>query len=121
MTRGIGIDIAQIDRYRTLGENTIRHILSPCELEEFHSLSEKSAPAFLASRFAAKEALVKALGTGFGPVMAHDLTVAHDGNGRPYFTFSEKAEALFSGLAVHLSISHERDYAAAMVVLDGKD
>ena len=62
MVRGIGVDITLNSRHGHLGANTLRHILSPAELEELAGLSDAARIEFIASRFAAKEALGKALG-----------------------------------------------------------
>lgn len=121
MLKGIGVDIVQTSRFTAIRNNTVSHILSPAELERLDSLSGQARLEFLSSRFASKEALVKALGTGFGPLSPADITVENDAAGRPYFVLSDRARPLFDGLAAHLSISHEKDYSVAMVVLDGKD
>ena len=125
MIMGIGIDVIKIARitalYDRYGDRFARRILSQKELKE---LPYKINPHhFLAKRFAVKEALVKALGTGFreGIVMP-DITLEHDAMGRPSVVFSGFLEQLciakqISG--VHVSLSDEKDYAVAMAVLEG--
>ena len=120
MIRGIGVDITLNSRHADLHDGTLRHILSPVELEELASLSGQARIQFIASRFAAKEALVKALGTGFRALAARHVSVMHDDSGRPFFSFDSQVAAIFDGVSVHLSISHERDHSVAMVVIDGQ-
>ena len=75
----------------------------------------------LAARFAAKEAFVKALGTGFVGINLKDICVHNEPSGKPVLKLNNTAEEKFvqSGAAfVHLSISHEREYTVAMVVLE---
>lgn len=120
MVKGLGIDIAETSRFSHLSENTVRHILSGEELDEYSALPEQKKAEFLSSRFAAKEAFVKALGCGFGPVMAHDITVRKDESGRPFIVLDEKHACLAEDSQILLSLSHEKDYSAAVVVIDGK-
>lgn len=121
MVRGIGVDITLNSRHGHLGANTLRHILSPAELEELAGLSDAARIEFIASRFAAKEALGKALGTGFRGLAPSLVSVVHDEAGRPSFGFDPSLVHLFDGMRVHLSISHEKDHSVAMVVLDGEE
>lgn len=123
MIIGIGTDIASIKRFQ---ENIDKHsnrfidkILAPQEKELF--AASKQQAQYLASRFAAKESLAKALGTGFrdGLIMP-DIAILSNEIGRPYFELSGKAQALATSLGVknmHLSISHEKEFALAFVVL----
>lgn len=120
MLEGIGVDIVQNSRFETLSENTVNHILSTAERKEAGALSGRARLEFLASRFAAKEALAKALGTGFTRLQPRHITVVHDEMGKPCFSVSGEVAELFSNVEIHLSISHEKDYSVAMVVLDGK-
>jgi holo-[acyl-carrier protein] synthase len=121
---GVGVDIVQIDRMeRGLerhGERFYRRILTDAEQAEFLGLQQK--PRFLASRFAAKEAFVKALGTGFQLGLTHrDAGVEHDELGRPVLTFSPRALELMRERGVgqgHLSLSDEIHYAVAFVTLE---
>jgi len=81
-----------------------------------------SDPArFLAKRFAAKEALGKAFGSGVrAPILLPDIAIEHDELGRPFFSYSPALAAHFAerGLTAHLSISDEHDYAVAFVILE---
>jgi len=120
---GVGTDIVSVARMqrnlRRHGERFARRVLTPAELEAF---SRTARPAhFLAKRFAAKEAVVKALGTGFrdGLRPCH-VGVTHDELGRPLIEYRGPAVRLRERLAVgegHISIADERDYAVAFVTL----
>jgi holo-[acyl-carrier protein] synthase len=94
-------------------------LLAPAEREEFSKASDKGR--FLAKRFAAKEALGKALGTGVrAPATLPAIAIVHDVLGKPMFRFSDELAALMQEkrLAAHLSISDEQDYAVAFVILE---
>ena len=77
---------------------------------------------FLAKRFAAKEAFAKALGTGIrAPATWHNIRVAHDELGKPVLDFDPELAELLDRHAIrshHLSISDEKDMAAAFVILE---
>lgn len=121
---GIGTDIAEIERVEKAlarsGEPFARRILTDSELARFQSLKQQGR--FLAKRFAAKEAASKALGTGIAlGVTFHDFTITNDEHGAPILTLSNKAEQIADEKGVrhiHLSISDERHYAVATVILE---
>ena len=123
MIHGIGTDIVAVSRlaelYERHGERGIEKLLAP---EERADCLASSAPGrFLAKRFAAKEALGKALGTGIrAPVLLPAIAVAHDALGKPAFRFAPELDAYLAarGLITHLSLSDERDYAVAFVVVE---
>ena len=123
MIFGIGTDIVHVARIQgsldRFGESFARRILSLVELEEF--VGDKRPAHFLAKRFAAKEAAVKALGTGFrGGVKLADIAVVHNEAGRPALTYSGRMAALLQERGVaesHLSLADEQDYAVAFVIL----
>jgi holo-[acyl-carrier protein] synthase len=120
---GIGTDIVRIARMeedlRRYGERFAERILAHSELEEYRA--SRMPGRFLAKRFAAKEAAVKALGTGFSQgVSLHDVAVAHESGGRPYLIYDGNASRLCReyGITVsHLSIADEAEYAVAFVTL----
>lgn len=123
MIYGIGVDLVSVPRLRRAlerhGERFAGRILTGEELGEFR---RSTRPAhFLAKRFAAKEALVKALGTGFrAGVRASDIGVAHDPQGRPFLTYSARVEAMLAERGIgesHLSLADEEDQAVAFVTL----
>jgi holo-[acyl-carrier protein] synthase len=113
---GIGLDLVEMDRIERLRKRQPRfprRILTDKELELYVSLPEKRKTEFLAGRFAAKEALAKALGTGIGKDVSFlDMEIASLPGGKPYFV---KPSA---GVRAHLSITHTTKYAAAQVILE---
>ncbi len=124
MIFGIGTDIVEslrieqsLDRF---GERFARRILTDNEWSEFH-LSTKPVQ-FLASRFAAKEALSKAMGTGLRhPVNLSYISINHDQLGKPFFEFHPELGRLMSDKGItqhHLSISDEIAMVCAFVVLE---
>lgn len=127
MILGTGVDITSIERVRRgvarLGGRFAAGILSPRELEAM-PLGER-AHAFLAGRWAAKEAFVKALGTGFANgVAARTITIANDAQGAPHLEPGDPATPILERMGVtriHVSISHDRENAVAMVILEGPD
>jgi len=108
---------ASLDRF---GDRLPGRILSADERREF---AATACPAhFLARRFAAKEAVSKALGTGFrNGFFPSEIGIGHDPLGRPFLDFSPRAKALLDGLGVtrtHVSITDENEYALAYVLLE---
>lgn len=126
MILGIGTDIAALARMEALhlryGERFARRILSEAEMAEFFKHSHPAR--LLMKRFAAKEALAKAVGTGLRhPVSMTQMTVIHNELGKPTFEFSMQLLDYFCKIGVvrhHLSISDERDMAVAFVILEGE-
>jgi holo-[acyl-carrier protein] synthase len=93
--------------------------------EELSAVLEKGAGAdlSLAARFAAKEALGKALGTGLAGIVLKDIMVKNCFNGRPevrVFGTARRALEKIGARRVHISLTHEQDNAIAMVVLEGR-
>ena len=123
MSVGIGTDSVAIKRMQALwqrhGERGIERILAPGEREACRLSAEPAR--FLAKRFAAKEALGKALGSGIrAPFVLPAIEIVHDSLGKPKFRLDAAADALVSGKGwvTHLSISDEQDYASSFVVLE---
>ncbi|MCF8149119.1 MAG: holo-ACP synthase [Burkholderiaceae bacterium] len=123
MIFGIGTDIVAVarmaDYWTRHGERGLEKMLAPDEREPCRS--SKDPARFLAKRFAAKEALGKAFGTGIrAPLLLPDIAVSHDALGKPGFTLAPALAAHIAerGLIAHLSISDEQDYAVAFVVLE---
>jgi len=123
MIYGIGTDIVRVTRIRNIlerfGRKFAQRILTPDELDEF---DRSGKPAhFLARRFAAKEAAVKALGTGFRQgIDFHHIGVDHDPQGRPLLAFYGPAQALEEALGISsglISLADEEDHAVAFVML----
>ena len=123
MIVGIGVDIVQIERIsaslRRLGEAFARRILTDAELQAFRRNNQSAA--FLAKRFAAKEAASKALGTGIGKVSFQHIEITNNDLGAPLLSFSGYAAELQQQkgiVGLHLSLSDEKDAAIAFVVLE---
>ena len=123
MIHGIGTDIVAVarmaDYWQRHGERGLEKMLAPDEREACRSSTDPAR--FLAKRFAAKEALGKAFVTGIrAPVLLPEISISHDELGKPLFVFSSTLAARFAerGLAAHLSISDEQDYAVAFVILE---
>ena len=124
MIFGIGTDIVHVTRIQEnldrYGEKFARRILSETEFEEFARNTRQAN--FLAKRFAAKEAMAKALGTGFrdGLHLRH-IQVSHDNKGRPILETTNRAGELLNELGIgrcHVSLSDETEYAVAFVSLE---
>lgn len=112
MIDGIGIDVVDIERF----EESINR--TPGLLEKLFTTAERQKSlASLAARFAAKEALYKALSPVHG-LAWHDAEVINLENGRPAFLFRGGIADLVDGAQVHLSLSHDGSIASAMVVLE---
>jgi len=112
---GVGIDVVDISRF----DDALRR--TPGMVERLFTSAEAGRPlASLAARFAAKEALAKALGAP-GNLDWHDAEVVAEASGRPLFTLrgTVAARAAEVGAAtVHLSLSHDAGIASAVVVLE---
>ena len=112
MIEGIGIDVVDINRFKESLERT------PSLLEKLFTVQEKSKPiASLAARFAAKEALAKALNAGQG-LSWHEAEIVNLESGKPVFLFRGKIADLIDGAQVHLSLSHDAGIASAMVIVE---
>jgi holo-[acyl-carrier protein] synthase len=125
MIVGIGTDLIEVNRIEQAlarwGERFARKVLVDHELERF---SRHRKPAhYLAKRFAAKEAFSKAMGTGIHyPVNWQNVGVANLPSGKPVLRFSPPLAALMTErriLSVHVSLTDERDMAAATVIIEG--
>lgn len=122
MIYGIGIDIVKIDRIRSASEKWggtfMEKILTAKEIS--YCYEKKDPCPSLAVRFAAKEALIKAIGSEVF-VKMKDIEVLNDTNGRPSIKVSNKLEAFFKEKKIvrcHLSLSHEKEFGVASVVLE---
>jgi holo-[acyl-carrier protein] synthase len=112
MIDGIGIDVVDIVRFAESLERT------PALREKLFTSAELSKPIqSLAARFAAKEALAKALNAGRG-LPWHDAEVINHESGKPDFLFRGEIADLVDGAKVHLSLSHDAGIASAMVILE---
>jgi holo-[acyl-carrier protein] synthase len=121
---GVGTDVVEIGRIEKalarFGERFARRILCEPELRRFNN--HRLPAAYLAKRFAAKEAFTKALGTGIhAPANWHGVWVRNLPSGKPVLEFSEPLRKLLSHRGVansHLSLTDERGVAMATVILE---
>ena len=124
MIKGMGLDLTELDRIQALwekyGQKFAAKYLTEQELAE---LPEKNPVPRLAALFAAKEAAVKALGTGFAHgIHFKCIEILHNEAGRPqiFFLGAGLKECERQGIsAAHISLTHSRDTAAATVILEG--
>ena len=124
MIVGIGVDIAETERfekiYARFEGRIARRILTENEIIEFERRNKPAS--FLATRFAAKEAAAKALGTGFGNGVGYkNIEINNDKNGKPSLRFLHAASRLSEQKKVDnvfVSLSDEKHYVVAMVILE---
>jgi len=119
MILGIGNDIVEIDRIRSViaryPQRFINRLFTLCEQE--YCLQRKDPALHFAGRFAAKEAVVKALGTGFTQNISWlDIEIRHDSKGKPGVFFSRSAASLLGDPTLCVSISHCHQYATAVAI-----
>lgn len=130
MIHGIGTDIVDINRIKQVYLNNpdkfVNKILSSSEQAIFNSLQlESDKIDYLATRWAAKEAVVKAIGTGFrdGMYLA-EISISNNKHGRPEVVFSEPAADILtqkfigSKYSVHISLSGEKSFAIAYCIIE---
>ncbi|MBO8406941.1 MAG: holo-ACP synthase [Proteobacteria bacterium] len=123
MIVGIGIDLVECDRFLDWSAFKKQRIFTRKELE-YADAASANIEKHLANFWAAREACLKALGTGFGEnISFSDVSVTHNDAGRPELILAGGAKALVKELtggnaAVHLSITDQGDYSAAVVVIE---
>jgi holo-[acyl-carrier protein] synthase len=121
---GIGTDIIEVARiqasHEKFGERFLNRILHPNEIT--YCLSHKSPAPFLAARFAAKEAISKAFGTGIGAQLSwQDMEVGRRDSGEPFVILHGNGEKLLrerGARIVLISLSHTQQHATAVAVLE---
>lgn len=124
MILGTGIDIIEVERIRAshvkFGERFLKRILRPGEIE--YCLQHRDPSPHLAARFAAKEAISKAFGTGIGGALGwQDMEVFRKESGEPYVVLHDGGLRLLEsrgGGRLHISLSHTQNYAAAIAILE---
>ncbi len=123
MIIGIGIDIVSIDRLQTALKGTHsmeQKLFTPEEIRFCNS--RKNQYQHFGGRFAAKEAALKALGTGWSEGISwQDVEITDGDRGEPILTFHAKAQEVFAKLGAQttwLSITHSPEHAVAVVVLE---
>ncbi len=129
MILGIGTDIAYIPRierlHKKFGQKFSNKILTTQEIEVITTKSGKQLYGHIAKRFAAKEAFVKALGTGFSQnISLHDIEIFNNKMGKPYYIINQKLNdyilhTIFNQkFIVHLSLSDEYPIALAFAIIE---
>ena len=125
MIYGIGTDIVNIDRIKSILEKNQKRFASKIltvEEYNFYNNNKSSEANYFAKRFAAKEAFSKALGTGIGKDLSfQDICIKNDNKGKPYFSFSKKIQNYLDIRDIKntfISISDENDNAIAFVILE---
>jgi holo-[acyl-carrier-protein] synthase len=117
MIKGIGIDIIEIERIKEsvekYGDSFLQRIFTPAEIAYCRKGGKGLRYPELAARFAAKEAYVKALGTGMTKQGWTEIEVVKDPKGKPLLAVKGKRAR-----KAHLTLSHSRDYAAAAVYVE---
>jgi len=122
MIIGTGIDIVEIARLKGKDKDDafLSRIYTDNELK--YILKKIDNTPSLASHFAAKEAFLKALGTGIGyGFSTKDIEVAHDEKGKPFYVLSDNVYSSFldkKNIKTHLSISHDKNYAVAFAIIE---
>jgi holo-[acyl-carrier protein] synthase len=124
--KGTGTDLADIRRFRAMSakkqEQLAEKILTPSECLRYKMA--KDSARFLAKHFSAKERVAKALGTGFRGFGFRDIELGATQLGRPTVSLSERAKTVADKNkigALHLSVSHERDYVLCFCIAESYD
>jgi len=124
MILGTGIDIIEVARVKAscerFGERFLQRVLVAEEIA--YCQSHKNPAPFVAARFAGKEAISKAFGTGIGKQLGwRDMEIRRKESGEPYVVLHEKGQKLLKergARIVHITLSHTESYAAAMAILE---
>ncbi len=125
MILGLGTDIVEVARIGTShsrwGEDFLNRILLPAEIA--YCLAYRESAPHIAARFAAKEAIAKAFGTGIGAELGwHDMEITRDDSGRPSVRLHGGGLKLFAARGareLHITLSHTREHATATAILEG--
>ncbi|MBC8060618.1 MAG: holo-ACP synthase [Clostridiaceae bacterium] len=122
MIYGIGTDIVEIRRIKEILENTPKFIEKIFGKNEIEYLKRRNfRPEYVAGRFAAKEAVAKAMGTGFSGFEIKDIEIESTALGKPIAVLKGKAKLIIQKhgkYKIHLSISHGLDNAVAYAILE---
>ena len=115
---GIGTDIIEISRIeKAINRTKLFKEKVYTEKEIEHIEKKKNPYASYAGRFAAKEAISKALGTGVRDFLLKDIEILNDKLGKPIVYLYNEIKKLAEGLKIQISISHSREYAVSTVIL----
>jgi len=120
--KGLGIDIVNVKRMEHWPEveGILTRFFHPAEIKSVKQKGQSSVLS-LAARFAAKEAFGKALGTGLQGMKLTDIEVVNNHNGKPDIILHGTAEDAFTrngGGVIHLSLTHEKEAAVAVVIIE---
>ena len=124
MIYGVGTDICKLSRIESMKslDAFAEKVLSDNEKKIFSSKDETKKIKFLGLQFAAKEAVVKAFGTGFKkPMMPKQISVLRNDEGKPIIEFDESIKSFINDLGIkssHVSLSDDGGYAVAFVILE---
>jgi holo-[acyl-carrier protein] synthase len=116
MVKGIGIDMIEVERVKRTAEKTpkfLERIFTSREIS--YCLAKRNKYQHLATRFAAKEAFFKAIGRR---INWKDVELINAPSGKPRLEINTKER--FAFIQAHVSISHLKEYAVAVVILEGK-
>jgi len=117
-----GVDLIEIERFDHI-EPGIRERFIHRVLTSQEQVEVKDSSLTLAGKFAAKEAVVKALGCGIGPVSFQDIEILHDTNGQPILNLYKNARKIAEDNNLKdwsVSISHTQHYAVAIAIFVGE-
>lgn len=106
MIHGIGCDIVEIERITKKQEQLAKRVLTKNEYEQYITYSDKRKLEYLAGKFAAKEAIYKAIGKG----ILSDYEILNDDRGKP--------SCMIENYTIHLSIAHENKYVIAYAICE---
>jgi holo-[acyl-carrier protein] synthase len=118
----LGVDVTEVDRVQSMidrhAARFLAKVFTPSEV--FHSVGRRNRAQHLAARFAAKEAAMKALGTGLSQGLTwHDFEISTDGAGKPHLVVTGAAQKLARARGIgawYVSLTHTRMHAAAVVL-----
>ncbi|MCS7230270.1 MAG: holo-ACP synthase [Candidatus Kryptonium sp.] len=121
MIIGVGVDIVEIERFKNLtqrwGEHFLKKVFTQKEID--YCLSRKNTYQHLAGKFAAKEAISKAISTGWSGIFRwKDVEILNDENGKPEVMLYNQLKIQFNSCLIHISISHSQNYAVAFAVIE---
>ncbi|MCP5369792.1 MAG: holo-ACP synthase [Rickettsiaceae bacterium] len=120
---GIGTDIVNIDRIRKIysrfGKSFLEKNFHTQEIDYFNNLISVDKIPYLAKRFAGKEAVSKALGTGIGEVAFKDIAILNNKLGAPYVLIDTPRINYSKNIKINISLSDEAPFAVAFVVISG--
>lgn len=115
----IGIDIVNIDRISKLSDHAINRLFNKEEIKKANNITNKKVKdEFLAGRFAAKEALAKALGVGFTKLIPSEILVTNLESGQPIIVLEGKTYETYKNIKMEVSISHDHPCAVAVVMIE---